>query len=100
MACHNPRCLGNYDFDHIADFAIKRFVEGQNTVSLLEQATSESEREEIALVCMLDVEDRKIRDLELCCGHAGHCKVMDCRDRLKKMIEEELASRETAGQRP
>ena len=94
MACHNPRCLGNYDFDHIALFAIKRYVEGYNTVTLLEQAESECEKEEIALVCMLDVEDDKIRDLQLCCRHADHCKVTDCRVKLKKMIEEELANRE------
>ncbi len=95
MACDNPRCLGNYDFDHIASFARKRFVEGYNTVTLLEQAVSECEKEEIALVCVLDVEDNKIRDLQLCCRHADHCKVIDCRDKLKKMIEEELATRES-----
>jgi hypothetical protein len=94
MLCHNPRCLGNYDFDHIAFFARKRFVEGCNTVTLLEQAESECEKEEIALVCLLDVEDDKIRDLQLCCRHADRCKVTDCRVKLKKMIEEELANRE------
>jgi len=94
MLCHNPRCLGNYDFDHIAFFARKRFVEGCNTVTLLEQAESECEKEEIALVCLLDVEDDKIRDLQLCCRHANRCKVTDCRVKLKKMIEEELANRE------
>jgi hypothetical protein len=96
MACQNPRCLGNYDFDHIASFARKRFVEGCNTVTLLEQAESEREKEEIALVCLLDVEENKIRDLKLSCKHADHCKVVDCRDKLKIMIEEELANRESA----
>ena len=91
MACHNPGCLGNYDFDHIALFAIKRYVEGYNTVTLLEQAESEREKEEIALVCLLDVEDSKIRDLDLCCVHAGNCKVINCRDKLRKMVEEELS---------
>ena len=52
MVCHNLGCLGNYDFDHIAFFARKRFVEGCNTVTLLEQAESECEKEEIALVCL------------------------------------------------
>jgi hypothetical protein len=93
MVCHNPGCLGNYDFDHIALFARKRFVEGYSTVTLLEQADSEHEKEEIALVCMLDVEDEQIRDLNLCCKHAGHCKVTNCRDKLKRMIEEEIKNR-------
>jgi len=62
MTCNNPRCLGNYNFDHIAFFARKRFVEGCNTVTLLEKAESEREKEEIALACLLDIEDNKIRD--------------------------------------
>ncbi len=94
MTCHNPGCLGNYDFDHIAFFARKRFVEGCNTITLLEQAESEREKEEITLVCLLDVEDDKIQDLQLSCRHADHCKVTNCRNKLKKMIEEELAKRE------
>ena len=96
MACQNPKCLGNYDFDQIAYYAKKRFVEGFNTVTLLEQAGSEREKEEIALVCLLDVEDDKIRDLQLACRHSQACEVIDCRDRLKKMIEEELAQRASA----
>jgi hypothetical protein len=96
MTCHNPGCLGNYDFDRIAFFARKRFIEGYNTVTLLEQAKSEHEKEEIALVCLLDVEDDKIRDLYLSCRHSGHCRVLDCRDKLKKMLEDEFLHRESA----
>lgn len=90
MTCQNPRCLGNYDFDQIAYFAKKRFIEGINTVALLEQARSDREKEEIALVCLLDVEDDEIRDLQLCCTHSHACEVIDCRDKLKEIIEEEL----------
>jgi hypothetical protein len=84
------KCLGNYDFDRIAYFAKKRFVEGFNTVALLEQAGSGREKEEIALVCLLDVENDKIQDLQLCCRHSHVCKVIGCRDKLKKIIEGEL----------
>ncbi len=82
--------MGNYDFEHIAFFAKKRFIEGCNTIDLIGAAKSEREKEEIALVSLLDVEDEKIRDLQLCCKYAGQCKTMDCRERLKKMIEEAL----------
>ncbi len=92
MVCYNPGCLGNYDFDQIAFFARKRFIEGHNTVALLEQARSEREKEEIALVCLLDVADDDIRELRLSCRHAGQCRVMDCRDRLKELIREDLAA--------
>ena len=55
----------------------------------------EGEKEEIALVCMLDVEDDQIRDLKLNCRYSaqnnGPCKVTTCRAKLKKMIQRELA---------
>jgi len=89
--CDNPRCMGNYDFDDIARFAKQRFVDGVQTIALLEGASSTREREEIALVSMLDVHDDVIRDLRLDCRHAGECKTTDCRARLKTMIEEQLA---------
>ena len=96
MTCQNPRCLGNYDFDKIAYFAKKRYVDGFETVALLKQAKSEREKEEIALVCLLDLEDDKIRDLQLCCAHSHACQVIDCRDRLKEIIEAELDQRASA----
>lgn len=92
-ACGNPRCLGNYDFEQIAHFARKRFVEGRDTVALLKEAKSTREREEIALVCLLDVEDDAIKDLQLKCRHADKCQAIDCRDRLKELIELDLAAR-------
>ena len=90
MAYYNPDCLGNYDFERIAYYAKKRYLEGWNTVALLQQAESQCEKEEIALVSLLDVEDDDIRNLELSCRHATRCRVMDCRDRLKKLIKEEI----------
>jgi hypothetical protein len=91
----NPRCMGNYDFEHIAYFARKRFVEGFDTVSLLQQASSQREKEEIALVCMLDVEQEFVRKLKLSCRHADACEVTDCRDRLKELIERGLADKKS-----
>lgn len=90
MANHNPGCFGNYDFDHIATFARKRFIDGSSTISLLQQARSKREREEIALVCMLDVEDEIVLDVKLDCRYADDCKITNCRDKLRKLIETEL----------
>ena len=90
MANHSPGCFGNYDFDHIANFAKKRFVDGYSTISLLKQARSETEREEIALVCMLDVDDEVVLNIELGCRYADDCKVTNCRDKLRRLIETEL----------
>ena len=90
MANYSPGCFGKYDFDNIAKFAKKRFVDGDSTISLLEQARSQTEREEIALVCMLDVDDKVVIDVKLDCRYADDCKVSNCRDKLRKLIETEL----------
>ena len=90
MANYSPGCFGKYDFDNIAKFAKKRFVDGDSTISLLEQACSQTEREEIALVCMLDVDDKVVIDVKLDCRYADDCKVTNCRDKLRKLIETEL----------
>ena len=89
--CYIPKCLGKYNFEHMAYFARKRFVEGFDTVALLQLANSPLQKEEIALVCLLDVEEGVIRDLQLSCRHADACEVTDCRDRLRELIERDLA---------
>ena len=52
--CINPRCMGNYDFEHIAHYARKRFVEGSIRWPCC-TGSSAAREEEIALVCLLDV---------------------------------------------
>mgnify|MGYP001098252349 CR=1 FL=1 len=91
MVNHNRGCLGDYDFDHIAEYARKRFVEGIDTVSLMSQARSETEKEEIALVCLLSVEDHVVQDIQLSCRYANSCKMTNCRDKLRSLINHELA---------
>ena len=92
MGCQNRGCLGDYDFDHIAAFARKRFIEGIDTVSLMSQAGTDIEREEIALVCLLSVEDDVVRSIQLRCRHAETCHMTNCRDKLRNLINQELAS--------
>ena len=90
MTNYNTGCFGNYDFDHISEFARKRFIDGISTINLLKQAKSDTEREEISLVCMLDVEDKFVIDVELDCRYSQDCETTNCRDRLRKLIEHEL----------
>ena len=94
MTCYNRGCLGNYDFDKIALFARKKFIEGHSTIELMNNATSQREKEEIALVAMLDLNDKTVNDLKLDCKHTGVCKVTNCRKLLKQMINEGMAIKE------
>lgn len=90
MSHYNPDCLGEYDFDHIAHFAHKRFIEGCRTIDLLMQANTQREKEEIALVATMDLDDDTIVDLNLTCRHAENCHVMTCRDVIRNLIEERI----------
>ena len=90
MVYRNPDCLGKYDFDNIALYARKRFVEGINTIELLQQATSIREKEEIALVAMMDIDESSVENLQLSCQHAEKCKVTNCRKLIKKIIEDNI----------
>ena len=92
MVNHIPECMGSYDFDHIAFYAKKRFIEGCNTIELMTAAKTQREKEEIALVSLLHVASDKIQDLKLSCKYASKCKVMDCRERLINMITEEIGT--------
>ncbi|MDH5393587.1 MAG: hypothetical protein OEY11_10405 [Gammaproteobacteria bacterium] len=90
MAYYNPGCLGNYDFDNIALYARKRFIEGYKTIDLLLQAKNNREKEEIALVATMDLDDATVENLNLSCQHAEQCQIRNCRSLIKKMIEQEL----------
>ncbi|MCK4951834.1 MAG: hypothetical protein KAS48_08445 [Gammaproteobacteria bacterium] len=91
-ACHIPKCMENYDFNEIAFFAKKHYIEGCNTIELMGAAKTGREREEIALVSLLQVENDKFRDIQLFCKHPEQCKFMDCRDRLRNRLEEEIGT--------
>ncbi len=93
MAYYVPGCIGNYNFTIVALFARIRFIEGCNIIDLMRNASTHREKEEIALVVMLDLNDKTVTDLKLDCKHAGTCEITICRNRLKKMIEEGLVQK-------
>ncbi len=92
MVSHIPECMGDYDFDKIAFYAKKRFVEGCSTIELMAAAKTQRDKEEIALVSLLHVTNDKIQDIELTCKHASKCKVLDCRERLINKITKEIGT--------
>lgn len=92
MSCYVPDCMGNYDFKKIAHFAKMRFIDGWDTVKMMQAAQNDREKEEIALVSLLHVSNDDVKEIELTCVYADRCKVTDCRQRLKNMIEHEIGA--------
>ena len=86
----NPFCLGNYNFDNIALYARKRFIEGCNSIDLIKKAKSNKERQEILLVEMMDIDESTVDNLQLSCQYTEQCKVTSCRKIIKEIIEKEI----------
>ena len=91
MPCHDLTCIRQFEFDHIAYYARKRYIEGVSTIVLLCSAESESEKIQIVLASLLDLEDDKIIELKPYCSRQCQRLMFDLRDRLKLMIEQECA---------
>lgn len=83
-------CMGNYDFDNIAYYARKCFIEGYSLLDLVLTAKSSRQRQEMTLVSYLEVENDHVENILLDCQYKEQCKETGCRQRLKKMIEQEL----------
>ena len=86
MSCKTPGCQGSYDFEHVALMAKKRFIEGIDTITLMQQAKTEREKEEIVLIALLNVEDEQIKQIQITCPHQLSCHVVDCQQRLKLLL--------------
>lgn len=56
MTTETSKCLYDLNFNHLAYYAHKHYIEGVQTIELMEQAGSDREKEEIALVALLDVQ--------------------------------------------
>ena len=84
--------MRQYDFDHIAFYARKRYVEGVSTIVLLCNAKSECEKTLIVLASLLDLDDDKIRELKPYCSPTCQRLMFDLRDRLRLMIQQESAA--------
>ena len=97
MPCQDPGCIRQFDFEHIAYYARKRYVEGISTIVLLTNARTEAEKSLIALASLLDLDDDKIRELKPYCSQKCQQLMFDLRDRLRLMIKQECSGRRVFG---
>ena len=83
MENQKPIDIANYNFDRMVSLAKKRFVDKWNTIDMMQAANSEIEKEEIALLALLDVGD-DIQGLQLLCKYSDPCQAKHFRDNLKR----------------
>jgi len=83
-------CVGNYDFNKIALYARMRFIEGVDILELFKQTPSHRERQEISLVANLSTSETAVEELQLTCPYTEQCKVTNCHERIKEIIESNL----------
>lgn len=89
MTCFNAECLGNSDFERIAQYARRRFVDGIDTVTLMQSARDERERREIALAALLDLDEATIAELDLFACDSLQCRARSYRQRLRQLLVQE-----------
>jgi hypothetical protein len=90
MPCNSPGCARKYDFDHIAYYARKRYVDGVSTIALLCNAKTDDEKVHIVLASLPDFDDEGIRELRHYCCPECQREMFRMRERLKDMIKHEL----------
>jgi len=90
MPCNSPGCARKYDFDHIAYYARKRYVDGVSTIVLLCNAKTDEEKVLIVLASLPDFDDEGIRELRRYCSPECQREMFHLRERLKDMIKREL----------
>ena len=86
----NSECIGNYDFDNIARYAYRHFIEGLSLIEIFQKTKSARQRQEASLVSFMDYRDNKIKNLELTCQYKEQCKTTNCQQIIKARIEEYL----------
>ncbi|MBE9536993.1 MAG: hypothetical protein IMF07_07400 [Proteobacteria bacterium] len=80
-------CFCKYSINKLADVARGKFVEHRSTIDLMESAKSETEKDEVAIVSLFDVDDETLVELMKNKLEDERCSVVSCRKMLKRQIE-------------
>lgn len=83
-------CFANYDYQGLVAFARKKFLDGKETVELLQHAHSEAEKEMIMLVSLLDIKDENIHRMLVGCDKTEPCVDRSCREVLRRKLIDTL----------
>lgn len=73
-------------------WAYKKYVEGKDTLGLMQETRTEYDRELVTIVALLDFEPTVLNTM---LGHEAKatCNLQRCRDRVREWLQEIIASR-------
>jgi hypothetical protein len=80
-------CFCRYRVDELAELAKTKLIEHRSTIDMMESAKSDTERAEVAIISLFDVDDVTLRDVMEGKLEDGECNVVSCRRMLKRQIE-------------
>lgn len=88
MNTDSSNSLCELNIINLTHYAYKHYIENIPTIELLQQATTDQQKEEIALIALLDVKD----DLAICLSHHKTYRDADRLQRLRIEILQALGS--------
>ena len=79
--------FGKYDIREFLPIVQKKFVDGFSTVELLKEAQNDEEKDKVAIVALLDLDDETVMHM-LSDNKNGYedFDILSCRNWLKKML--------------
>ena len=80
-------CFCRYRVDELAALAKTKLIDHRSTMDMMENAESDIEKAEIAIISLFDVDDATLRELMEGKLEDGDCNVVSCRRMLKRQIE-------------
>jgi len=80
-------CFCRYRVDELAALAKTKFIEHHSTIEMMENAGSDKERAEVAIISLFDVDDAILREVMEGKLEDEDCNVVSCRRMLKRQIE-------------
>jgi hypothetical protein len=89
----NPRCFCKVPLTDLEKWAHKKYIEGKNTLQLLQEARSEYDKELITIIAMFDVDSKTMNKM---LGHQTKpsCNLEMCRSHVHEWLENIVEDRQ------
>lgn len=84
-------CFCHYDVRDLLVLAKEKFHNKRKTVDMMHEARSDEERNRVAILALLDLDDEQVLRVLADRIEGPNCDILSCRDMLRKQIAVMLA---------